>query len=391
MKLWLAFFLLLVTSSVGYSQDVITQQQNANSVLQKTSAKLNILTTFSYNIKRELNYASENYHNISEWSCYFNFGLTNTMVGFQYQVNDSTSSHFFNGTEKFEFKKTTKTIQINNNPQKRDFTSLSYLYNSIVTFRNVLPLIISDQNSTKTVKDTTINKNPFEVVTIKIGKRRIQNLGEGFDTMQTKYNFIYKITIDKATNMPIEVLQKNDLNDDFIKTNFTNINLAPNQPTENSWYYPTYMAEYEPSKQKEISKLISVGSVAPDWTLSLYNKNENISLSELRGKVILLDFWFKNCSPCIESVPHLNAINTKFRNKKFEVLGINTWDLKKDIAWFCNKHKVAYNILMNGKDLAESYGIDAFPTMILINKEGKVLYSGGFDQSKIEKLIEKAL
>ena len=181
------------------------------------------------------------------------------------------------------------------------------------------------------------------------------------------------------------------MNDDFIKTSFTNINITPDQRTENSWYYSTYTDEYKLAKQKEISQLISVGSIAPDWTLSFYNKNENVSLSRFKGKVILLDFWFKNCSPCIESVPHLNAINTKFKNKKLEVLGINTWDLKKDIAWFCNKHKVAYNILMNGKDLAERYGIDAFPTMILIDKEGKVLYSGGFDQSRIEKLIEKAL
>jgi thioredoxin-related protein len=65
--------------------------------------------------------------------------------------------------------------------------------------------------------------------------------------------------------------------------------------------------------------------------------------------------------------------------------------LKKDVVWFCNKHQVSYNVLINGKDLAEKYGISAFPTLVLIDKEGKVLYSGGFNQSEIEKLIEKAL
>ncbi len=209
--------------------------------------------------------------------------------------------------------------------------------------------------------------------------------------MQTKSNFIYKITIDKISNIPIEVLQKNDLNDDFIKTNFTNINISPNQPAENSWYYSTYMDEYKQTKQKEIPQLISVGSIALDWTLPLYNKNENISLFELKGKVILLDFWFKNCGPCIESVPHLNAINKKYKNKNFEILGINTWDTKKDIDGFCNKHGVTYKVLMNGKHLAENYGVNLFPTVILIDKVGKVLYSGGFDQSKLEKLIEKSL
>jgi len=375
-----------------FSQNTVSNQQEAISILQKSSNKLNSLSTIGYDLKRELNYASENYHNISEWSCYFNFDSTNTTIGFKYQIVDSTSNDFFNGTEKFELNKPSKTIQINNNPKKKDFKSLSYLYNSIVTLRNILPLIISEQNSTKTVSDTIIDNHPYEVVTINIGKRRIQNLGEGFDAMQTKSNFIYKITIDKINNMPIEVLQKNDLNDDFIKTNFTNINIAPNQPTENSWYYSTYIDEYKQAKQKEISPLISVGSIALDWTLPLYNKNENISLFGLRGKVILLDFWFKNCGPCIESVPHLNAINEKFKNKKFEILSINTWDSKKDIGWFCNKHKVTYQVLMNGKDIAEKYGASGFPTVILLDKQGKVLYSAtGFDYSKIENLIEKAL
>lgn len=209
--------------------------------------------------------------------------------------------------------------------------------------------------------------------------------------MQTKSNFIYKITIDKKNNIPVEVLQKNDLNGDFIKTNFSNIHLAPKQPTENSWFYSTYLDKYKPINQKEIPQLISVGSFASDWTLPYHNKNENVSLSELKGKVILLDFWIKNCSPCIASVPHINAIKESYKNKEFEIFGINTWDSKKDIDWFCNKHEVAFNVLMDGKDIAEKYGIDSYPTIILIGKKGEVLYSGGFDKAKIEELINKAL
>ncbi len=168
------------------SQNVVSNQQEAISILQKTSNKLNSLTTFSYDLKRELNYASEDYHNISEWSCYFNFDPTNTTVGFKYQINDSTSTDFFNGTEKFELNKATKTIQINNNAQKKDFKSLSYLYNSIVTLKNILPAIIEDQNSIKTVTDTIINNHLYEVVTINIGKDESKTLAKGL--MQCKRN-----------------------------------------------------------------------------------------------------------------------------------------------------------------------------------------------------------
>lgn len=379
----------------AYSQNTVSNQLKAVSVLQKTSNKLNSLTTFSYDLKRELNYASEDYHNVSEWSCYFDFAPINLTVGFKYQINGSTSCEFFNGTEKFELNKAAKTIQINDNPQKKDFKGLSYLYNSIVTLRNILPLIIVDQNSTKTVTDTIINNHPYEVVTINIGKKRIQNLGEGFDVMQTKFNFIYKITIDKINNMPIEVLQKNDLNDDFIKTNFTNINIAPNEPAENSWYYSTYTKEYKPAKNVIIPTLSSIGSFASDWKLTAFRDNRQFSLSNLKGKVILLDFWIKNCGPCILSMPHLNKLQEKFQNMDFALISINSYDSKEDIAKFFNKHKIKYPVLLNGKTIAGNYGVSVFPTLFIIDKSGKIIYSQiGFDEpstSKIEQIIRNAL
>ena len=113
MKLWFVFFLLFLTNNFGYSQNVIANERNANSILKKTSDKLNSLTTFTYDISRELNYASENYHNISEWSCYFNFDANDALVGIKYQINSSASNEFFNGTEKFELNKTAKTIITN--------------------------------------------------------------------------------------------------------------------------------------------------------------------------------------------------------------------------------------------------------------------------------------
>lgn len=387
----LILLICILLTYPAYSQDSKTNQEKAVSVLIKVSEKLNSFSAFTYDLKRELNYASENYQNFSEWSGYYNFDPTIVSIGFSYQINDLTSNNFFNGTEMFELAKANQTIKINTAPEKNDFKSLSFFYNSLITLRNILPKIIQEQASIQAIADTIINNHPYQIVTINLGKRRIQNLGEGFDEMQTPYNFIYKIIIDEMNYLPVEILQGNDLNDDFIKTNFNNIHLSPSQPSEKSWYYSTYLDEYKQEKRQELPQLISVGSATFDWTLPLYNQNENISISQLKGKVILLDFWFKNCGACIASVPHLNTLTEKYEGKNFEILGVNTWDSKADIEWFANKHQITFPVLMNGKELAEKYGIYAFPTLILIDQEGKILYSGGFDQSKIEDLIEKAL
>lgn len=377
--------LLIFSFLFTAAQSQITENI-ANQVIQNVSNKLNGLQSISYDLKRELNYSSEDYRVTSEWHEYLEF-LNIGPLNFKYQIKDVSGKQIFNGTEKFDLEYKTKSIQMDDHPTRESFENVSAFYNSIFTLRNILPEIISDKSVT-TLRDTTFDNKLNYVITISVGKRRIKNSGNGFDAV--KFNSVYKIIIDKVLYLPLEILQSINKTD-FIKTSFLNINANPEPPSEYSWFYSTYTKEYKPAIKKDMPELIPVGSIAPDWTLSLYNKNENISLSKLKGNMVLLDFWFKNCGGCIESVPHLNSIRNKFKNQKFEILGINIYDTQKEISLFCNRHKTEYKVLMNGKVVAEKYGAFEYPTVILIDKNGIVIYSGNFIESKIEDLITAAL
>ncbi len=387
MKLFTALFLLVFQYSHTYSQNIV------NSILNRVSQTLNSYRNIQYDITRELNYPSENYHNISKWMAYFDFQSTDTITGFKFQIEDSSSKQVFNGSEKIDLDKKTKTIKIKEHPDKRSFIYLSPFYNSIITLKNVLPLLLTDTTVTKTIADTTINNKIYHLITINTGKRRIQYLGKGFDAMTTKSNFIYKIVIRKDNHLPIEVLQMNDINKDYIKTGFTNIEINSKGPSELSWYSSTYTNDYKPAKPRP--KLISKGAIAPVWKLDEYNNDRSLSLDELKGKVILLDFWLKNCGPCIQSVPHLNELQEKYKDREFKIVSINAADSKEDIHWFCARYNTKYTVLINGKEITEKYGVTGFPTFIIIDKEGKVIYvNEGYDksaQSAIEDVIEKAL
>jgi thiol-disulfide isomerase/thioredoxin len=131
-----------------------------------------------------------------------------------------------------------------------------------------------------------------------------------------------------------------------LKTSFTSIDTNATSPTELSWYYSSYTKEYKPVKKNTAGVLLSNGTLAPDWKLETYNNNKTISLSNLKGQIILLDFWIKNCGPCIQSVPYLNELQNKFKDKNFKLISVNSYDSKEDISWFCNKHNT---VLMNGK------------------------------------------
>lgn len=129
----------------------------ADSVLYKVYNALQRLKSIRYENIRELNYASENYHQVSVWTSYYDFSSTDTLVGFKYQVEDSLSKSVFNGTERFDLNKKERTIDLNEQPIGKNFERLSFFYNSIITLRNILPLLISDKTATKAIGDTVIH------------------------------------------------------------------------------------------------------------------------------------------------------------------------------------------------------------------------------------------
>jgi thiol-disulfide isomerase/thioredoxin len=388
MKFYIPILLLVtVMFNAAGQEKAIT----ADSLLVKFSKALQDLQHLQYTQTRELNYASENYTNTTDWSLYFDFLDPDTLTGFKYQIVDTVSMQLYNGTEKFELDKKNRSININASPTKQSFSSLSALYNSLLTLRNALPLIISDKSIEKKLTDTSINNKLYYSITLYPGKRRLQNLGSGFDQMKTPSNFVYKIIADKETHLPLIIYQGNDLNNDFIKTSFTKIQINPNPPSAFSWYYSTYLNEYKPLLNERL-ELLGTGSLAPDWKLQIFNSDKTLSLHELKGNIILVDFWIKNCGPCIQSVPHLNELQKKYKNQHLKIISINSYDSKNDIQWFTNKHKIEYPVLLNGKEIATAYGVSGFPSFFLINKRGTIIYShAGYDLSAkaaIEKLLK---
>ena len=365
---------------------------NCTTLLEKVSRQLNSLQHIRYHYKRVLDYSSENYHHEADALVYLDFNSPDTLTGFRYQIVSASAKEFFNGTEKFTLSEQEKTIDIDPQPVKKSFTS-SFFYNSPVTLKNILPLIIADNEIKKSVRDTIVNGSPCYIAELILHKKTFGNPGKQFDNMTQDRYITYHISIDAQSLLPLKIRQGNNVNTDYTETSFADFDSTGYTPTEKSWFYSTYTAVYKPTLQKETAPLPAAGSAAPGFTLPLYNTQTVLSLDQLKGKVVVLDFWIKNCGPCIESTPHLNTLHKKFSNKKFRLLSINAYDNKEDISWFCKKHAIDYTVLMNGKAVAEQYGVNGFPTFFIIDKEGNIVYAApGFTPSTaalIEKMIEK--
>ncbi|HLF63153.1 MAG TPA: redoxin domain-containing protein [Saprospiraceae bacterium] len=140
---------------------------------------------------------------------------------------------------------------------------------------------------------------------------------------------------------------------------------------------------------------LAINSSAPDWALPALN-DERVHLSRLKGKVVLIDFFYKSCYPCLLALPGLQSLHEKYKDQGLFVVGINPVDGKESgIEEFMTKRGVTYPILLAGEDLADKYRVAGYPTMFLLDKAGKIIFiQSGYGpdmEKKLEKMIRKIL
>ena len=122
------------------------------------------------------------------------------------------------------------------------------------------------------------------------------------------------------------------------------------------------------------AEAITIGKEATGFSLEDINGNM-LTLSSLRGKYVMLDFWGSWCGACIKSFPHLKAFYEQHRDK-LEVVDIACHDTKEKWNAAVKRHELPWLHVLNGEganDVAELYGVQAYPTYVLIAPDGKVL------------------
>ena len=114
-----------------------------------------------------------------------------------------------------------------------------------------------------------------------------------------------------------------------------------------------------------------VGQAAAPFALPLRGGNTKLSLDQLRGQVVMVNFWASWCGPCREEFPLLDQIYRKYKGAGFTLLGINVEPESKDAEGFISGTPVSFPILFD-RDSAVSklYRVDGMPSTALIDRHG---------------------
>lgn len=137
--------------------------------------------------------------------------------------------------------------------------------------------------------------------------------------------------------------------------------------------------------------------IAPHFTLPDIDGNPH-SMSDFKGKVVMLNFWASWCPPCVREMPSMERLYAKYNDKGFVVVGVNQWEDEDTVFEFIGRLDIepTFPILLDRESRAsELYSVKGLPTTFLIDKNGNIQYRamGGreFDHPNIEKLIEDML
>ncbi len=141
---------------------------------------------------------------------------------------------------------------------------------------------------------------------------------------------------------------------------------------------------------------IKEGAEAPDFTAKTID-NKTVKLSDLKGKVVLLDFWATWCGPCLMELPNVKKLYAAYKDKGFEIIGISADETVEDLSKLVEQEDLQWPQIFDGGDKADSiqeqYGVMKYPTTILLDKEGKISaidVRGEEMEAAVKKLIEGA-
>lgn len=118
------------------------------------------------------------------------------------------------------------------------------------------------------------------------------------------------------------------------------------------------------------------------------SRGKLVSLDELRGKVVVLDFYASWCAPCARAAPEMDRLNESYKDRGVVVMGVNVNDTVDPLE-YADRMGIRYPLLVHGEKVAQTYGVSGIPAFVVISPTGEIVHrSTGWGPQSYDDISE---
>lgn len=394
----LAAMLAMTTTACAQSND------EAKNVLRLSREKCKSIQQGHYVMEHWKKFVSDKDTNLTIYTCDFRKVRRDRLFGMVFAMQDENPGHpewngytLYTGEEFVTYSDSTGEV-MSCKKWKNEIKSIrhNYTFYEALTKRSCDPLPddkqLADNSYTYYISDTTFDNKPCQLV----GYRKTDwepNKDFGTQTIRVEV----RLWIEKLSLLPIQytieidIVEQADTLHQYDRFKLLSLDTVIDESKLTLASVPASvkLKDYEPYEEPEP---LAEGTMAPDWSLPTLT-GDTVRLADLRGKVVLLDFFYKSCAPCCAALPFLQSIHEKYKDKGVVLLGIDPIDdpVKDEMADFLAKRSVTYTVLFSDRELSSTYHIVGYPTLFFIDHDGKIAKVQSGYHPTLEATIEEQL
>ena len=387
---------------------VCNAQESVETVIRKSREKCQSIQEGHYVMERKMKHMSDKDTDYYRITCCFRkipddtiFGKAFSMIN-EPQGHPEWNGHFlYTGNEFVYIDDTATILSCAQWADKIKSRRGNFDFYTPLTTRSCYPVPTEKQEADSdyvfSLKETQLDGNPCYLLDIFVKQHGEADRYFGIVCIRYEVN----IWIDKQDYMPIQYsvafdnIEGQDTMYQYEECKLISFDPKIDESKLTLKSIPDDMVQrdYVPYKRPEP---LADGTPAPDWSLPTL-AGDTIRLADLKGKVVLLDFFYKSCAPCCAALPVLQSIHEKYKDRGVVVVGIDPYDdpAKDEMATFLSKRGITYTALFSDHELSKDYHVHAFPTLFLLDRQGRIIMTHlGFSKemgAELEELLLKML
>ncbi|MFA5327798.1 MAG: TlpA disulfide reductase family protein [Prolixibacteraceae bacterium] len=390
-------FTVIIAFAIISKVSVLGASPSDKAILKETISKLNSIKTVEYLVVFSFSRKDVGQHSTDSAICFFDFESKDNVLGTKYHFKSSAGEQIYNGHKEIRVDYNEGKVIYRENPSKVSVASSIFMMNSIFEIKEVLPELVRKSNvQISRQKDTLVNNEWNYKFRICIKGGQIFQ-GKIQEISMTNVTWEYTLAISKESYLPTYFCSYFIQNKGQQSSTFSNFDFSTER-LDDIWNYDQYEKEYvvqsfdEQRKERSSTGMVKVGDMVPGWKLPIVNSQDSLKITDLKGNLVLIEFFFPGCGACVKAIPDMNNLYKSYQDKGLKVYGIEfSKSNDKGLHDYLKKYDYLHPVLHTGGEVAKRYGVNSAPTYFLIDKNGKVVYKSiGFKNiDEIIKVVEE--